>query len=167
METRRCLTCGASKPLSAFGPRQSRCRPCRSVAQVTWQQLNRDKYRKQQNRWCAANRDKTKVYAHRAYLKMSDEAKHRKAAAAKIAHLKRTYSLTPDDWQALHDRQGGLCALCKIPGRVGKHGKLHVDHDHETGRVRGLLCGACNVALGVLGDTSRRIEAVLAYLAKV
>lgn len=72
--------------------------------------------------------------------------------------------MTQDDWDKMYDEQGGVCALCQTPDRTGRHGKLSVDHCHETGRVRGLLCTACNSALGLLGDTPKAMERVLAYL---
>jgi hypothetical protein len=54
------------------------------------------------------------------------------------------YQLTPDAFQAMLDAQGGICPLCQE--RPAKH----VDHDHATGRVRGILCNACNVSLHAL-----------------
>jgi hypothetical protein len=54
--------------------------------------------------------------------------------------------------------QEGSCKVCGMPG------KLHVDHDHETGAVRGLLCGGCNHALGHAGDNPNVLEALANYL---
>jgi hypothetical protein len=51
------------------------------------------------------------------------------------------YGLSNADYEVLFQRQGGKCALCKETAR------LEVDHDHETGRVRGLLCHSCNVSI--------------------
>ena len=55
-------------------------------------------------------------------------------------------------------RQNGVCAVC------GVGGKLHVDHDHETGLVRGLLCGSCNRALGLLKDNVDSLKMAIDYL---
>lgn len=75
------------------------------------------------------------------------------------AMRKHRYGLTSDQYEALVDESGGLCAICrKTMGRVC------VDHDHETGRVRGLLCHNCNVGLGLLGDDPIRLQAALNYL---
>ena len=60
-------------------------------------------------------------------------------------------------------QQGGGCAICGRPPKPGK--SLHVDHDHETGYVRGLLCFNCNAALGQLDDDLGRIERALTYVA--
>lgn len=70
--------------------------------------------------------------------------------------------MEPEDYQALFDKLDGRCAICrKTPtGRMG----LCVDHDHETGRVRGLLCWKCNTALGVFDDDTAKLRAAIAYL---
>jgi hypothetical protein len=75
------------------------------------------------------------------------------------------YGLTRDDYLALLEKQGGVCASC---GRedTGNHRQpeLHVDHDHDTGLVRGLLCHNCNLGLGKLGDNIAGVKNALAYL---
>jgi hypothetical protein len=62
------------------------------------------------------------------------------------------------EYEELFRRQGGGCAICR------RGGKLRVDHDHETGVVRGLLCNGCNRALGVFGDSAQRLQIALAYV---
>jgi len=68
--------------------------------------------------------------------------------------------LTDAQYTELLDRQGGSCAICKDKPRD----RLVVDHDHESGAVRGLLCGRCNLALGLLRDDTTRIRAAATYL---
>lgn len=75
----------------------------------------------------------------------------------------RELGLTPDEFAARLEAQGGVCAICRSRDvNLGPGGRLMIDHDHVTGRVRGLLCGACNTWLGVMGDNlegvARRIE---------
>lgn len=70
-------------------------------------------------------------------------------------HLRRKYGLTGDEYDRLLAAQGGLCAICRQPERLmgrGRVRRLAVDHDHRTGRVRGLLCASCNTILGHLRD---------------
>ncbi len=74
------------------------------------------------------------------------------------AHLERTYGITIEQYDELLERQDGLCGICR------EANKLVVDHDHQTGAVRGLLCDKCNRSLGGLGDTEESLEAALAYL---
>lgn len=61
-------------------------------------------------------------------------------------YVERTYALAPGEYKALLKRQGGRCAICR---KVPRKRNLAVDHDHSTGKVRGLLCYMCNSALGV------------------
>jgi hypothetical protein len=67
--------------------------------------------------------------------------------------LKHLYGLNPEQHKALFDSQNGACAICHQPEKRRLNGKaapLVVDHDHSTGKVRGLLCCACNAALAVI-----------------
>jgi hypothetical protein len=73
-------------------------------------------------------------------------------------HLKRTFGLTPEDLERLIASQGGVCAIC----REGK--AEHIDHDHETGRIRAVLCGPCNMGLGLFKDDLARLDAAIGYL---
>lgn len=78
----------------------------------------------------------------------------------KFHAIKRKYGLSREQFELMFDAQGGRCAICKrVPGRP-----LHVDHDHQSGRVRGLLCGPCNRALGLLDDQSARLLQAWEYL---
>ena len=76
------------------------------------------------------------------------------------------YRITPERYDQLLKEQGGGCKICgsTTPGGPGKRGSFMVDHDHETGEVRGLLCHACNTAIGLLGDSPQRCRAAAEYL---
>lgn len=76
--------------------------------------------------------------------------------------LKILYGLTPEMVSAMVDNQAGLCAACTSPMRPGKG--TSIDHCHTTGKVRGLLCTACNVQLGVYEKALIRGD-LAAYLA--
>ena len=81
---------------------------------------------------------------------------------------KRNYGLTLQEVTAMFEQQRGLCACCGNPERsiVRKTGEikmLHIDHDHTTGKIRGLLCQDCNMALGHMLDSSERIQLLLDY----
>ena len=77
------------------------------------------------------------------------------------ARRNETYGLTPDELQALL-AQHSVCAICHSD-QWGKKGPV-VDHDHETGRVRGILCGNCNMGLGRFKDDPLRLARAIAYL---
>jgi hypothetical protein len=78
------------------------------------------------------------------------------------------YGLTEQDVQAMFEQQRGLCACCGNPETstiksTGQIKMLHIDHNHKTGEVRGLLCQDCNMSLGHLQDSSQRIQMLLDY----
>lgn len=84
---------------------------------------------------------------HKRYLRnaerFSEENRARYAAKGAAKHRQRTYGLSPEEHDRMLAAQNGACAICKtIPS------KFHVDHCHLTGRVRGLLCPACNTGVG-------------------
>lgn len=85
----------------------------------------------------------------------------------KNVQLRAKYGITLEQYEELWTSQGGLCAICgKSEGSSSAWGgskMLAVDHDHETGRVRGLLCQACNVGIGHLTN-SEVLLAAAAYL---
>lgn len=84
---------------------------------------------------------------------------------ARPARLRSRYGLTVADYDRMFASQGGVCALCGKPPLGGvKSQRLHVDHDHATGRVRGLLCNACNRAIGALGDDLAGVMRAVDYL---
>ncbi len=82
-------------------------------------------------------------------------------------YLKNTYGITKADHDLLYEEQGGVCKICKKEGFLSsaKHKKkLAVDHDHETGRVRGLLCHNCNRGLGLFQDDPEILKNAIEYL---
>lgn len=78
--------------------------------------------------------------------------------------LCKRHGITIDFYNDLVKKQSGLCAICKSPPGLKRIKRLVIDHDHQTGKVRGLLCMHCNAALGKLGDTKEQLLKVLEYL---
>ena len=76
-------------------------------------------------------------------------------------HIKRQYGMTPDDYIQKLNEQGGACAICRhvFPSLV-------IDHDHDTGEVRGLLCHKCNVGMGHFNDNIELLSHAVIYLAQ-
>jgi hypothetical protein len=72
------------------------------------------------------------------------------------------YGLTPESFAAIVEQQGNLCGLCRRAFKSSVD--TQVDHCHQTGRVRGVLCFTCNKALGMFGDNEAGIQRALAYL---
>ncbi|SRR6266566_63035 len=91
---------------------------------------------------------------------------------ARVEHLWRVYGLTMEEYEQMLSDQSSLCACSgrSETRRVRRKKRsenaplLQVDHCHTTGRIRGLLCSACNQALGLLEEDPRRIKALLRYV---
>lgn len=84
-----------------------------------------------------------------------------------LAQKRQNYGITETEYLRLLEAQGGLCAICGKPETKtykGTLGLLAVDHNHQTGEVRGLLCSACNVGLGSFRDDRELLEKALNYL---
>jgi hypothetical protein len=76
------------------------------------------------------------------------------------------YGLTPEQYGAMLAEQGNACAICRSPEWPGKGNRPHVDHDHATGKVRGILCGRCNFGLGQFQDDPDLLRAAITYLTR-
>jgi hypothetical protein len=77
--------------------------------------------------------------------------------------LKRNYGITPEQFASMEAGQGGKCAICGAGGFV-KKGKLCVDHNHDTMKIRGLLCHSCNMGIGHFKDDISLLENAIKYL---
>lgn len=81
------------------------------------------------------------------------------------ASIRSLYGLTPGEYREMLLDQDGGCAICGDPPGTGYNTRrLHVDHDHTTGRVRALLCSRCNVILGMCDEDPERLRKVLQYI---
>jgi len=85
-------------------------------------------------------------------------------AVSSLSTRKSKYGLTVEQLAAL----GSSCSICERPLRlIGERNAkdlLHVDHSHRTGRVRGVLCGRCNIGIGYFDDNAARLDRASAYL---
>jgi Recombination endonuclease VII len=99
-------------------------------------------------------------YLHRKDKILAQEREYRanNPEAYRKTKLKHRYGLTFEAHQEMFEAQGGKCALC------GERTAADVDHDHNTGKVRGLLCRACNLGLGMFKDSVDGLERAIAYL---
>ncbi|CCF85406.1 endonuclease VII domain-containing protein [Nitrolancea hollandica] len=135
-----CPTCSTEQPLTAFGKNKRRsdglAYECKTCARKR----------------CEEFRKKNPDYANKYYKKKQ-----------RAQQLKKKYGITPDEYKALLVEQRGGCAICGQPP-IDK--ALAVDHDHETGTVRGLLCAPCNKGIGLLKDRSEVLTAAAEYLRK-
>jgi hypothetical protein len=81
----------------------------------------------------------------------------------------RRYGITLEQYFELFNKQNGVCAICSRPESEILRGKiraLNVDHDHSTGKIRGLLCSECNKGIGNLGDSTEVLRRAIEYLSQ-
>lgn len=116
----------------------------------------RDQYNARARAYCARHPERRDASVRKWREKHPD--------AARRAALKRKYGLTLEQLNSIIESQDGKCAACRDPLPAGKH--RHIDHDHTTMQVRGVLCARCNQAIGMLRDSPLRAERLAAYLRK-
>lgn len=129
-----------------------------------WQRENREKHRAAARRSRAKKRDYYNEYSRQR--NKLPEVKRRQRST----HLQRLCGITIEQWELAFELQSRACACCGSADPKSKLGWA-TDHDHQTGQFRGILCGACNKALGYLGNTPEEVKSSLerfaAYLASV
>lgn len=137
-----CTGCKESKPLTEFfrdtrreNGLMARCKFCKTTSYRAWKRAN-------------PGVDKARYWAKR------DSERER--------HLVKKYGVTFVRYTELLIEQGGCCAICHRPEPADR--MLDVDHDHETGDVRGLLCTSCNRVLCHASDSPERLRAAADYL---
>jgi len=103
-------------------------------------------------------------------LRWSHKNKERRQLQSQRSHLKRKFNITINDYNEMLRNQNNRCAICGIKQtylidrRGRKKSNLNVDHNHDTGNVRGLLCQKCNSGLGYFSDSTDNLEKAIKYL---
>ena len=103
-------------------------------------------------------RDGRHPYCKPCHNARGKESKRRLYGGSRQYHLKHRYGIGADEFDQLVARQGGVCAIC------GREAPEHVDHDHLTGEVRGILCFNCNGGLGQFRDSTDALRSAVRYL---
>lgn len=163
MNKRTCTKCGETKPATTDHFNRHRnglrpeCRSCQSAYGKAYKAANKAKIDARNAAYRAARRELLAAKQAERYS-LNREAE---LATMRACTLKREYGLTPEDYTAILKAQGGKCAICRA---APKRKSLAVDHDHNTGEVRGLLCGPCNTGLGRFGDSIEGLMKAIEYL---
>jgi hypothetical protein len=136
-----CTGCNETKPLTEFFRDRSnkqghmaRCKPCKMAAHKRYV--------------------KAVGYDRKRYWANGDSERQR--------HLLKKYGVTFAIYRLMLAEQHGRCAICSRPEPASR--MFDVDHDHATGKVRGLLCTSCNRVLGHAGDSPERLRSAADYL---
>lgn len=173
---RGCLQHPASSTLA-----DGRCAPCyqaRWVVRRRWldatpgadnavaaarevkRQQQREWARRRAKQWRAENLERAREHDRKRKHDPRRRASH-------LARVMKKYGITVADYEARLAAQSGACAICRSSFNVHRGTtavRLAVDHDHVTGRVRGLLCSRCNTGLGLFGDNPTLLRDAIAYL---
>lgn len=134
------------------------------ITHEEWNRRRRESYKKGSEKWAA---EKMRLGLCRACGGQREDHSIQHCDKCKRARnsrrLKSLYGITLEEYEELAAYQGWVCWICKQK-ETTKDGFLHVDHDHRTGKVRGLLCGQCNRGIGSLGDSIETLDRAIEYL---
>lgn len=161
-----CIDCKENKPLKSFGKckRQlgglrSECKLCRSIYDKAIRKGDLDyKVRKAayNKQWKKDNPEKVKLLQER-YNK-------RNPFANRAAIIKNKFNMSSEDYENMLLDQKGSCKICKRQSNNKSQKHFHIDHCHETGKIRGLLCNKCNMGLGMFNDNIELLKIAIDYL---
>lgn len=116
---------------------------------------NQPKQKDGKHSWCKG----CQISATRKYKKNNPKYKQ----MAYERDIKRLYGITPERLAEIYTLQNGKCAICRT-SELELTKRLHIDHNHETGNVRGLLCAKCNSGLGMFQDSIKILLNAVEYL---
>ncbi len=168
-DPKKCLKCGVMKPLSEFtihnrtrGYHRNFCHECEKELKREYCKTPQGK--EKQREWRTLNQEK--VIRYKEFYKNDPSHMASRKEYHKRKRLKDDYGLTLEQYNEILREQGLGCAICKS-GNSDMKGKgylFRVDHDHNTGKIRGLLCHNCNVALGLMKDSPALLRKAAQYL---
>jgi hypothetical protein len=122
-----------------------------------WSEERKAKHRESMKKWKKKNRDKVLNQKKRYYTKNKDKwvvQRHK---------IERKYGIKEEDYKAMLEDQEYCCAICGNHFNTQKR-RLAIDHDHKTGKIRGLLCDSCNLGLGSFKDDINILQSAIIYL---
>lgn len=148
------------------------CRECNAASARDWRAANRDRHNEYMRMRGASSpeRHAELEMAYRAKYPEGVRQRHFEFRPHSVKQrraytLYKDYGLTQEQYDELLQSQGGGCAICgSTTSGDQRRPALHVDHHHETGVVRGILCMKCNVAIGSMGDDPALLDRAAKYL---
>lgn len=163
---KKCTKCGVEKSINDFYKDQYRCKECQKEEYRIRYKKNPEKLKQQGRQSYYRHIEKRKSYSVNYRLENPEKEKirHRRyheknKEKERSANLQRSYGISLEKYNEIYNKQNGKCLLC------GKHKNvLQVDHSHTDGKVRGLICGKCNRAIGLIDDSPTLAEKIASYL---
>lgn len=138
-----------------------RCKRCDSIAGKIKYKKNKEKIILNSKTWANNNPEKRKEITGRWYENNKEQAKK----STRNSRLKSEYGITEEQFEEMLKSQNSCCKICgSTESNVSTHNKLVVDHNHETSKVRGLLCNKCNLGLGRFNDDIELLRKAVKYL---
>lgn len=132
-----------------------------NAGQQRRRRANPEHFRARDRAYRAADPERVRRQNQKHYSRHGDKVR----ACSRRYKFEKIYGLTEDDFNRMLEQQDGRCALCRRPfGTASKSEKPHIDHCHDTGVVRGLLCSMCNMGIGCLKDNPDIIRRAADYL---
>ena len=125
-----------------------------------WRQKNPDKTKEQSLKYYQRHRVDINKKRRAYYEKVKNTKKFKDST--KNRRLLKRYNITLEDFNKLYLYQEGKCAICKKS--INKEKEAHVDHCHDSGKVRGVLCDNCNRGLGNFQDNIKTLQQAIDYL---
>jgi hypothetical protein len=176
---KRCFSCKKDKPFDEFHKSSirkdglsSRCKECAKIYRKQHHLKNLQKDKQKSKEWRERNVNHRKQHYQenrdRILSKSKDYYKNNPDAHRNYL-LKTKYGITLEEYNRLLEKQNGVCAICHqksntVDKRSGKIKMLAVDHNHKTGKIRGLLCEVHNRALGMFHDDIGELKSAIDYL---
>jgi hypothetical protein len=156
---KKCTGCKEMKELTEFGKElkrlKSKCKVCINKQNADWKQKNLGKNAIMSKEWYKQNKVE--------YNQRNNETNRLHPEIQKNLKLIKTYGITLDQYEAMELEQNGCCYICKRNKELFARG-LCVDHNHNTGEVRKLLCSPCNQGLGLIKENITVAESIIKYL---
>lgn len=155
--SKTCSECNVEKPLDAFCKdkngkfgRAYQCRECRNKRHSEWRKNNPDRIKELNEK----HRETRRNYYQRPDVKLRN----------RMRYIEKTFGIKYSLYEELNEKQGGLCAICGREETSAANTYLAVDHCHATGIIRGLLCSACNIGIGLFREQIEILEKAKQYL---
>jgi hypothetical protein len=144
---KRCSGCKTEKPVTEFHKNRAmadglnnQCKICLNALKKTWRASEHGR--------------KVQWLYSKTEVALKNQRKHA---------LRTKYGMSIEDYDKMLSAQNGVCGICRQPSKR-KNGLFDVDHDHKTGKVRGLLCHGCNTLLALAGDSAELLKRTAAFL---